>query len=621
MKCFAKSIVIAAFASTACGNDPAPDSMAPPEECPDCLTATMPSLPEIPCSRGFVRMEREDDPGTCEPWNGPAIECDRVDEAHFAGESGCSRVSVACPDGDFPSQLPEGRSIVYVVPDGGATGDGSMARPYGNLRLAIESATDGDVLALARGTYTGPFRISKDLTLFGACPAETTLTAADASSVVIVQGGAVAMENMQVTSDEGSAITAFNAEVTIHGVVIDSARGYGIYSDESDLDIDGLIVRDVSPNYRSDEEGRGVWIYGGDTVAHRVFIERASEFGVFVSVGTATIEGLAVRDTRPSRMADFGRGVAVQEGGTAIVSHAVIEGSREAGATVLGEGSRLVLEDSIIRDTRGRPDRQIGRGVIGQDGAILEMSRTTVEGSHETGVSLFGTTATFTDVVIRDTAERQTDMRTGRGLHVDEATRLEAQRVYVARNAETGLAVMAQGSYVHVEDFTVVDTFGQAADHMFGRGLSIQSGAVVDGERVFLDRNREGGAFVAGRDTQLTARDLTSIRSIPPGECDGGCSSATYGMGISAIDRGSLSLERFVVTQSELCGVFLHSESQIALTGGEVSDNPIGACLQEVEEIDYGMLDMGGVRWVRNGSNLQSVELPLPEPLTDLHGM
>src|SRR5262245_27549674 len=110
---------------SACGETPStPESSDPIApgggDCPGCLMAMMPTLPAIPCSGGFVRMERDGDPGTCEPWAGDAIECERVDEAHFAGEPGCARVSVAC-DGDFAPDLPTGKRIYFVMPKG--TGD------------------------------------------------------------------------------------------------------------------------------------------------------------------------------------------------------------------------------------------------------------------------------------------------------------------------------------------------------------------------------------------------------------------------------------------------------------------------------------------------------------------
>ena len=62
-----------------------------------------------------------------------------------------------------------------------------MATPFGTVASAMNAATDGDIIALAKGTFTEEVNLRNGVTLWGACVAETVLT----SSIAELGAGVV----------------------------------------------------------------------------------------------------------------------------------------------------------------------------------------------------------------------------------------------------------------------------------------------------------------------------------------------------------------------------------------------------------------------------------------------
>ena len=131
--------------------------------------------PSWDCPAGWRSVSVAEGISECTPWpEGGQLDCP-AGEAHFPGTAGCALVGAPCPADGWPAALPAGRPVRYVRAPGTA-GDGSLTRPFGTINAAIAGATEGDVIAVASGTYDEFFVLPAGVALYGACAAETILT-------------------------------------------------------------------------------------------------------------------------------------------------------------------------------------------------------------------------------------------------------------------------------------------------------------------------------------------------------------------------------------------------------------------------------------------------------------
>jgi hypothetical protein len=137
-----------------------------------------PALPRIAtCAAGWSRGRLDVDRGVslgplslelCRP--PPRVSC--AGPGYQApGDAGCGPIG-ECGAGDFADDVPIDAVFVRPGPD---TGDGSRARPYARVEQAVSAGAR--TIALARGRYDEPVRLSGDVNVVGACAERTALDA------------------------------------------------------------------------------------------------------------------------------------------------------------------------------------------------------------------------------------------------------------------------------------------------------------------------------------------------------------------------------------------------------------------------------------------------------------
>ncbi|WP_437753959.1 hypothetical protein [Sorangium sp. So ce1389] len=190
------------------------------------------------------------------------------------------------------------------------------------------------------------------------------------------------------------------SEATLKRVVVEQSRYVGVAILGSDVSLDGLLVRDTLPREKDQKHGIGLAVASsgqlrGDVTARGAVLERSRSHGVFIEGADVTLEGVAVRGTLP-RASDerFGRGIEVhaREGrGSLVLRSSLVEESVESGLTIFG--STATLEDTIVRDTRSSSAGLLGNGVtIVKDAEDAEATLTGVriEASEGAAVASFG---------------------------------------------------------------------------------------------------------------------------------------------------------------------------------------------------------------------------------------
>lgn len=524
------------------------------------------------CPEGW-RQIVDDGVETCDPFpeGGPG-ECGPY-EVQYPGDPECTAVGTECPLGYFPEDLPSEANLIYVQ-SGFQGGDGvSPASPLGSLdQVDFDGLTSGTVVALAKGTYPWAGRLSRDVTLWGACPAETFLTApatpstepalVAAQRLEGVEGAEVVVKNLTITDPGGPGLLVQGLLLRVEGIVVERAQGAGVSAlPNGTLSARDLLVRDTRPT-SDGRTGHGLRVLGGSARVAKAVFDQSRQFGVLQSGGSFLIlEDVIVRNTE-SQTADrlFGGGLSLTSGGTAEVRRAVFERNRDIGVSVVDEGTRLFLEDTIVRDTRSREvDQRSGRGLNVVLGASVEVRRASFVRNRELGVFVGGEDARLVleDAVVRDTGVQAGRKEGGRGLGVELGGKADVRRSAFLRNQGLGVAAFLPNAQLALEDVLIRDNQG--------RGLNVQEGASVEVRRALVEANRGVGVFAGSPDTRTLIED-TVVRDTESEEV-----SQEEGRGLNVQAGASVEVRRALLANNRSIGAFV-SDALLSMEDVTVRD-------------------------------------------------
>jgi len=262
---------------------------------------------------------------------------------------------------------------------------------FSTIQAALIAAVDGDQILVARGTYAGPVRIAKSVSVLGSGASVTAISGTgpdgpDEAVVSVVPDVSATVSGVTVTGatwggpargggvDNRGSLTVENSVVSGNRSVIGGIynngtlllnrssvvgnQGYevaGIYNAHG-----ALIVRNSTVIGNRGEESGGITNEGtaeisDSTIAHNFSWLQRAGIGNF---GSLTLTRSAVRQ---NRNAD-GYGAGVLNSGTATVTDSDISGNRGADGAGIANGGRLVMRGTTV-------DRNVTNfGMGGADG-------------------------------------------------------------------------------------------------------------------------------------------------------------------------------------------------------------------------------------------------------------
>ncbi len=726
-------VIVAMVMACSCGPGARPAGDADADSDADA-EATLPAPPVLtPCPEGWREVPPEEEGGvtTCDPWPGSspvnltpcpegwrAVEGDGVvtcdpwpedgpqdcaeDEAHFPGEPGCTRIGTACPEGSWAEDLPDEGEILYVLAGAAEGGEGTREAPFGTIAEAIDAARDIDgrvVIALSKGTFDESVRLPNEVTLWGACVAQTIVTCSSYNTSigtvsvggrdtvvrnlqlsgrrpgVTVAGGtsySVRIENVLAVRSHCVALLVLNGRLTGNRIVVrdtlpasDGLYGRGLNVEEGanvelvqavfernrDISIyvsgsntililSEVVVRDTMSKESDGTDGRGLEVKNGaDTDITCAIFERNRRQGI-LALGSATrlaLNDVVVRNTQGQESDGLGGyGLHALKGVTVEVTRATFEGNRGVGVLAFDSGTKMTLNDVVVRDTQGQESDGVnGFGLLALYGVDVEATRATFERNRDTGVVAIGsdTRLVFNDLVVRDTQSQSIDHRFGRGLTAQEGANVEVTRALFDRNREIGVIAIGPDTRLLLNDIVIRDTQGQEIDGIDGRGLGVQDGANVVVNRALFERNRDVGVLAIGPGTSFILSDIV-VRQTRERACvSAGCEGFHTGEGILSLGGASVEVNRFIVTENARCGVQLAQGSYededgvfrvyenggtIDIHDGVISHNPIGINVQTAG-FDLDRLT-NNVIFLDNGIDLDMTDIPVPEASSPLDG-
>lgn len=542
---------------------------------------TLPELPVLtPCLAGWreVASETENAVTFCEPWpEGGYIEC-TGDEAHFPGESSCTRIGTACNDAEWPQGLPGDREVLYVRAGGGEGGDGTQGSPFGTIGEAMSAAEPTMVIALSKGRYEEPVELQGGVTLWGACVAETTVVVIDdpETNTIEVTGAEAEVRNLRVGGSRyGISADGEDRSVRLEGVLVDSATRVGLIAKNMGR-ITGreVVVRDMLVGAEATEACGLIARLSGTIELERVLIER-STYSAVVSQEEAvvTLTTAAIMSSRADANDFGGRGVEVKSGASCELRGVVVENNQEIGIALWQEDTTITIDDVVVRGTRARVDGDGGVGLFIQDGPEVVANRMLVVGNRDAAVAVLyeGSSLTMEDAIIRDTEERAvaTQDPRGEGLRVYQGAEVEITRALIEGNRQVGVQVVGYDGGVTsatLRDLVVRDT-ELNAHGLEGNGLRVIDGAVVDVSRALFERNHRFGVRVVGsqgREPNVTLTDVTIRDTL-------GDAMALWGIGLEVAMGATVTLSRAVLEQNRTHGIHV-DEACLTMTDVVVRD-------------------------------------------------
>jgi hypothetical protein len=275
---------------------------------------------------------------------------------------------------------------------------------------------------------------------------------------------------------------------------IEENHGAGLRAIGSDVRVEATVVRGTLPATQEvsgfgvsvEHDDGAIWPERSIATIRGSLIESNRDTGLLVIGSDMRMEATAVRGTAPNAQGVHGFGVQLQEPSSAAISGSLLEGNHETGLLIIG--STLNAEATIVRGTLPSFQGARGFGVSVQDnpdtdGRSMAIVRgLLVESNHDTGLLSVNSDLMVEATVVRETLADAQGL-SGKGIHVtttgsvaDESVAL-IRGTALERNREVGLLIA--GSRATIEANIVRDTMPNAYG-VSGLGISVQDAVLAD---------------------------------------------------------------------------------------------------------------------------------------------
>jgi hypothetical protein len=566
-----------------------------------------------PCPTGWREETGPSGVPSCSPW--PATGYDEhcaFDSAHFPGAPGCARIGTACAADGWPSDLPVGRTVVYVDDGAAAGGDGtSRATALRSIGAAVTAAPTGGVIAVATGHYDEFVNLRAGQTLWGACVDGTRLTASTATpdhGVIDLAGDGSGVRNVGIDPSPRLGIYSVAANTTIDDVAIGSTALSAIWVDVGPVAVRNVVARDTR-FYGADGWGNAIEIEAGASMTlDHIVLERAVYVGLYVDMGASVVANdVAIRGCMVG-------GVYMQQGGHLMLARAEIANVTGFGITTGDANSQLDATDLVVDGVTGTINT--ANAVMVQSGAHATLTRAHVVhyAAHGIAMASMGTDLTVTDALVEQGAPHPTD--NGTGVLAIMSSALHLTRVRMDHAATNGIYLADMGTMLDATDLTITATRSDPGSGMAGNALIMFDGATATVTRGLFDDARSVALALGAAGTSMTATDL-HIRGTEPEDA---MDMYRLGRGIELQDSAQLTIVRGIVEQNHSAGAFVanaHLDATdfvIRDTRAEVTNQSMGVGLwaQEGGTVTLHDARIEGSRFagiVMAGTNLSATGL------------
>ncbi|MBI5608510.1 MAG: right-handed parallel beta-helix repeat-containing protein [Deltaproteobacteria bacterium] len=581
--------------------------------------ACTPGAPSCPV--GETRRE-----GKCSPIAGPGWLCPTgfavapLDGNPHTDLPGCVPDPADCGSGPFPPLEPTnvGPLLFYVDPSAAADGDGSQAKPWSSLPMALGKVPPGAILALASGSYALSGPLEQDVSLLGRCAAMVSLSAPAGQPLRV--HAKVLLARLRVGDPGRGVLVEGKGNANLQGVAVQGLPGPAVTVQGAATKL--LVGNAVlGSGVDADEPARCVLVSeGAQAQIERVRLRGCEDAGLDVDLGAAaTLSEAVVDGIRPLHTgADYAPAAVTHMGSTLTLKNARLRRQYGAAVYAANPDDTLVLRDVRIEEPQLTYQAQnTGMGLLtyaqsldvaglvvdgGRLSAIQIMSGTAylqnvavrsvvgVPGVAESGMGLAvagGALVTVEDADLRGTAfggvyaedsgialtnsliagVRRFGSGPARGLTLYGAAAI-LTRVRITDCGTIGISAFAgdvYGSEILAEDL-VIDHIAAAPDNNgLGRGILIGDATGLTGRRIRIEHVHTGGLTVAGAGTTAQVRDLTIQHVLDDGE-------GWFGRGIDVSDGAEIALRGLYLRDYGEAGIAALTDAAVTVSDAAVVD-------------------------------------------------
>ncbi|MEO0323763.1 MAG: hypothetical protein AAF447_12455 [Myxococcota bacterium] len=322
-----------------------------------------------------------------------------------------------------------------------------------------------------------------------------------------------------------------------------SARPFRALGDALDRAAPGALLALAAGSYAVDREWPDSLSLRG-VCAARTTLVAAGDVPAILSLGPGSaaraIEDVTLTASDLPALRVTGAGPRVELRGLEVRS----TGTYPAAMRV-GGGADVVVDGLGARHLGSGPADTFGLSIDG--GASVEGQRVSFDGFVGVGLAVTGTgsSASLTEAVIRNTAERTPPAALGSGVQAAAGARLVLERTLLLDNVETGVTVLGDGTTATLTELVVRGT--QPTEGFYSAGLGVLLGAQAVAERVLADGNVDVAVGVDSGGASLSLRDgvITGTRARPESRT----------AGLSALRPSALEIERVAVVGNATNGI------------------------------------------------------------------
>jgi hypothetical protein len=300
---------------------------------------------------------------------------------------------------------------------------------------------------------------------------------------------------------------------------------------------------------------------------------------------------VVILDTLP-RAADLlqGFGILVDQGATAVVDGARLQGNRSAAALVSGKGSQLTLQHAVLVDTLARAsDNAAGYGIEVASGgrAIVQMVHVAQARTAAMVVTGLGSQAEIDQAWLTETLPRASDARFGRGLVVASSASVSISGLGVFAARDVGISVTEAA--VSAQDVWISHPAGTGDG--LGRGLEVTEGGSANVRQLRLSGHLNVALSAAGTGTSAEIANLIIDTALP-------LKGATNGAAVQVSAQARVALRGFRLDNFSLPGLFAtDAGTRLDAMDGQL-DSP---ALPEAQR-SFGAVAVGGATLTLTGA-------------------
>jgi len=378
---------------------------------------------------------------------------------------------------------------------------------------------------------------------------------------------AVAADGSVVAVSKGvfDEVVVVETPVTLHGAcaretILASSEAFDFGATLSFATRGGATARNLTVS--GERSGIDVDATASPVVLEDVVVSGTIDIALYVR-GDLTARDLLVEDTRPAIGGGYGLGLLGADGAWIELDRAAFVRNRHAAIDIVGPDTTLTARDLRLEATAERDDaRTHGYGLWLEADATAQVERAAIERNHGAAIRVEGSSLTLSDAVVRGTEAQASWSLGGGGLSTQSGGDVTIARTTFEDN-RAGIFVESAGSTMALTDVVVRDVLGSTLD-VSGTGINADAQGRIDALRVAVLRVRTAGIRITG-EASLEGADVL-VASMLSQERDG-----EFGYGITADRRGGIDLARVAVDGGRHAGaVVFQAGSTLALTDADL---------------------------------------------------